>query len=222
MKLVIFDLDGTLIDSVQHFVETVTESFTAIGQPVPDETTIRSVSGITAWDAMALLAPGAPPDRVTEILDSYRTHYRARAGVVREPLFAGALDLLDRLQADPGTILAVATGKGYQGAITLLERHGIIDRFDSIQTPDHNRGKPDPQMIETAMARVGADRRQTVMIGDTIHDMRMARAAGVGGIGVSWGYHETPDLQREGASVIVDRFDDLDPTIARLLEGQDA
>lgn len=222
MRLVIFDLDGTLIDSVQHFVETVTESFTAIGQPVPDETTIRSVSGITAWDAMALLAPDAPPDRVTEILDSYRTHYRARAGVVREPLFAGALDLLDRLQADPGTILAVATGKGYQGAITLLERHGIITRFDSIQTPDHNRGKPDPQMIESAMARVGAHRHQTVMIGDTIHDMRMARAAGVGGIGVSWGYHETPDLQREGASVIVDRFDDLDPTIARLLEGQDA
>ena len=218
MRLVIFDLDGTLIDSVQHFVETVTDSFTAIGQPVPDETTIRSVSGITAWDAMALLAPGATPDRVTEILDSYRTHYRARAGVQREPLFAGALDLLDRLQADNGTILAVATGKGYQSAITLLERHGIIGRFDSIQTPDHNRGKPDPQMIETAMARVGADRRQTVMIGDTIHDMRMARAAGVGGIGVSWGYHPTADLQREGASILVDRFDDLDPTIARLLE----
>jgi phosphoglycolate phosphatase len=218
MRLVIFDLDGTLIDSVQHFVETVTDSFTAIGQPVPDETTIRSVSGITAWDAMALLAPGSTPDRVTAILDSYRKHYRARAGVQREPLFAGALDLLDRLQADNGTILAVATGKGYQSAITLLERHGIIGRFESIQTPDHNRGKPDPQMIETAMARVGADRRQTVMIGDTIHDMRMARAAGVGGIGVSWGYHPTADLQREGASVLVDRFDDLDPTIARLLE----
>jgi phosphoglycolate phosphatase len=222
MKLVIFDLDGTLIDSVQHFVETVTASFTAIGQPVPDETTIRSVSGITAWDAMALLAPGESPDRVTAILDSYRTHYRARAGVQREPLFLGALELLDRLGAEPGTILAVATGKGYQGAITLLERHGIITRFDSIQTPDHNRGKPDPQMIETAMARVGADRHQTVMIGDTIHDMRMARAAGVAGIGVSWGYHPTADLIREGATALVERFDELDPTIARLVERHDA
>lgn len=218
MKLVVFDLDGTLIDSVRHFVESVTDGFTAIGQPVPDETTIRSVSGITARDAMALLAPGSPPDRVTEILESYRHHYRAKAGIQREPLFVGALELLDRLQADPDTILAVATGKGYQAAITLLEHHGIVGRFESIQTPDHNRGKPDPQMIETAMARVGADRRQTVMIGDTIHDMRMARAAGVGGIGVSWGYHETPDLLREGASALVDRFDDLDPAIARLLE----
>lgn len=222
MRLIVFDLDGTLIDSVTHFVETVTESFTAVGQPVPDETTIRSVSGITAWDAMALLAPGASRTRVDEILDSYRTHYRARAGVQREPLFPGALDLLDGLQSDPDTILAVATGKGYQGAITLLERHGIIGRFDSIQTPDHNRGKPDPMMIETAMSRVGADRRQTVMIGDTIHDMRMARAAGVGGIGVAWGYHTTDELLREGAGALVQRFDEIDATIAGLLEQTDA
>lgn len=218
MKLVVFDLDGTLIDSVRHFVDTVTASFTAIDQAVPDETTIRSVSGITAWDAMALLAPGTPPERVDVILESYRTHYRARAGVQREPLFTGALDLLDRLQSDPSTILAVATGKGYQSAITLLERHEILDRFDSIQTPDHNRGKPDPQMIETAMAKVGASRQQTVMIGDTVHDMRMAKAAGVAGIGVGWGYHATDDLLREGASTLVAHVEELDAAIARMME----
>lgn len=218
MRLVVFDLDGTLIDSVRHFVETVTVSFEAVGQPVPDETTIRSISGITAWDAMALLAPDASPARVDEILASYRSHYRARAGVQREPLFAGALDLLDRLGADGETMLAVATGKGYQSAVTLLERHGLIDRFDSIQTPDHNRGKPDPQMLETAMARVGVDPSRTVMIGDTVHDMRMARAAKVPGIGVTWGYHTSDDLLREGASALVHRFDELDASIARLLE----
>src|SRR5690606_2252505 len=114
------------------------------------------------------------------------THYRGQAGTRREPLFAGALDALDRLQADPETILAVATGKGYKGAVTLLESHGIVGRFHSIQTPDHNRGKPDPQMIETAMAKAGAERSRTVMVGDTVHDMRMAKAAGVAAIAVTW------------------------------------
>jgi phosphoglycolate phosphatase len=95
----------------------------------------------------------------------------------------------------------VATGKGYQSAVTLLERHKILDRFHSIETPDHNRGKPDPQMIETAMEKAGATRRETVMIGDTVHDMKMAKAGGVKAIGVAWGYHTVFDLNAAGADV---------------------
>jgi phosphoglycolate phosphatase len=222
LRLAIFDLDGTLIDSVALIVETVTSAFAAVDEPVPDERMIRSISGITARDAMAILAPAASADRVNTILESYRTHYRSNAGVAREPMFKGALDALDRLQADRATILAVATGKGYNGAVTLLERHGIIGRFQSIQTPDHNRGKPDPQMIETAMQKAGAERTQTVMVGDTVHDMRMARAAGVGAIGVTWGYHEKAELLAEGADVIIDDFADLDAAIDKLLGAIDA
>lgn len=222
MRLVIFDLDGTLIDSVALIVETVTNAFKAVNEPVPDERAIRSISGITARDAMAILAPSASTERVNVILESYRSHYRGNAGVAREPMFKGALEALDRLQADPSTILAVATGKGYNGAVTLLERHGIIGRFHSIQTPDHNRGKPDPQMIETAMQKAGAERTQTVMIGDTIHDMRMARAARVGAIGVTWGYHEKAELLAEGADVTIDDFADLDAAIGKLLGAIDA
>jgi phosphoglycolate phosphatase len=222
MRLVIFDLDGTLIDSVALIVETVTNAFAAVDEPVPDERAIRSISGITARDAMAILAPSAGPERVDTILESYRTHYRSNAGVAREPMFKGALEALDRLQADPATIFAVATGKGYKGAVTLLERHGVIGRFDSIQTPDHNRGKPDPQMVETALAKAGATRSQTVMIGDTVHDMRMAKAADVAAIGVTWGYHERADLIAEGADVVIDSFDQLDGAIDQLLGGADA
>ena len=83
MRLVIFDLDGTLIDSVALIVETVTNAFTAVEEPVPDEQAIRSISGITARDAMAILAPSAGPERVDTILESYRTHYRSNAGVAR-------------------------------------------------------------------------------------------------------------------------------------------
>ncbi len=217
MRLIIFDMDGTLIDSVGLIVETVTAAFHAINEPVPTETAIRAVSGITAREAMAIIAPAATPSRVEEIVDSYRSQYRQRAGTAREPMFQGALDTLNRLQRQKDTVLAVATGKGYQGAVTLLERHKILDRFHSVETPDHNRGKPDPQMIETAMEKAGATRRETVMIGDTVHDIRMAKAAGVKAIGVAWGYHTVFDLNEAGADVIVESFAELDAAIDEAL-----
>ena len=222
MRLVIFDLDGTLIDSVALIVETVTNTFIAVGEPVPDERAIRAISGITARDALVILAPTVSPARIDELLASYRAHYHGAKGGEREPMFAGALEALDRLQASPETILAVATGKGYKGAVTLLESHGIIGRFHSIETPDHNRGKPDPQMIATAMNKAGATRAQTVMIGDTIHDMRMAKAGGVKAIGVSWGYHERAELEAEGADIVIDSFEKLDAAIDQLVGAVDA
>jgi len=216
MPLVIFDMDGTLIDSVALIVETVTDAFEAIQEPPPTETAIRAISGITAREAMGMLSPAASPERIEEILASYRSHYQLKAGVGREPLFAGALEALDRLQQRPDTILAVATGKGYRGAVTLLERHSILERFHSVQTPDHNRGKPDPQMIETAMEKAGASRAETVMIGDTVHDMHMAKAAGVGAIGVAWGYHTVFDLNAAGADVVLEDFSQLDKAVDEL------
>lgn len=216
MPLVIFDMDGTLIDSVALIVETVTNAFEAIHEPPPTETAIRAISGITAREAMGMLSPAASPERIEEILASYRSHYQQQAGVGREPLFAGALEALDRLQQRPDTILAVATGKGYRGAVTLLERHSILERFHSVQTPDHNRGKPDPQMLETAMEKAGASRAETVMIGDTVHDMHMAKAAGVGAIGVAWGYHTVFDLNAAGADVVLEDFTQLDKAVDEL------
>ncbi len=221
MRLVIFDLDGTLIDSEALIVDTVVTSFGDVGQAVPDRKTIRSVSGITLKDALSILAPGVTAERAAAIGQAYRARYSASANS-REPLFAGALEALDQLQEDPQMILAVATGKGFHGATTLLEKHGLTARFNSIQTPDHNRGKPDPQMIETAMTKAGASRAETVMIGDTVHDMRMAKAAGVKAIGVAWGYHEADELRATGADIVIDRFDQLDGAIDQVLRAAHA
>jgi phosphoglycolate phosphatase len=216
LRLVIFDLDGTLIDSAAFIVAAVEDAFRAAGEPVPDERAIRGISGITARDGLAILAPHASSEQIDLITGHYRSRYRSGAGLHSEPLFAGALMALDRLQAQPETILAVATGKSYGGATTLLERHGLTSRFLSIETPDHNRGKPDPQMIETAMAKAGVGRENTVMIGDTVHDMRMARAAGVGAIGVAWGYHLREELLEAGADVVIEAFEELDDAVLRL------
>ncbi|WP_055049153.1 HAD family hydrolase [Devosia sp. A16] len=218
MRLVVFDLDGTLINSEALIIETVRESFASVGQAIPTDDQIRSISGITARDAMGILAPGVDSDRIDVILNAYRAAYLQKAGLAREPMFEGALDALDRLQADPETILAVATGKGHAGAITLLERHQIIGRFNSIQTPAHNRGKPDPQMIETAMHKAGIGREATVMIGDTSHDMKMARNAGVKALGVSWGYHAVAELEAAGAHLVIHRMDELVDAVDKLLE----
>ncbi len=217
MRLVIFDMDGTLIDSVAFLVETMTAAFEAVGEPAPTEAAVRSISGITLRPALAMLAPGATPERVEEIAQSYRTRYVGQGGKLREPLFGGALETLERLRHRDDTILAVATGKGYRGAVALLTTHGILDWFHSVETPDHNRGKPDPEMIETAMRKAGVSPATTVMIGDTSHDMKMAKAAGVAAIGVAWGYHAVVELQAAGADIVVDSFAGLETAIDKLL-----
>ncbi len=119
-------------------------------------------------------------------------------------------------------MLAVATGKGYPSATTLLTTHGIIDWFQSIETPTHNRGKPDPEMIHTAIAKAGVTVKDAVMVGDTVHDMHMARAAGVAAIGVAWGYHERVDLLEAGADIVIDGFDQLERPSTSCLDSRNA
>ena len=217
MRLAIFDMDGTLIDSAALIIETVTAAFEAAGEPAPTEAAIRSISGITARQAMRILAPLADEAKVEKVLRSYHEHYDRVAAGAGEPLFDGALAALERLRHRDDTILAVATGKGYRAATALLDARGILGSFHSIETPDHNRGKPDPEMIHTAMNKAGARAAETVMIGDTTHDMKMGKAAGVATIGVSWGYHPTVDLRAAGADIVIDRFDELDAAIDKLL-----
>lgn len=216
MRLAIFDLDGTLLDSVAVMVETMSAAFRTIGAEVPDERAIRSISGLHVRRALETLMPGANDARVDELIAAYRLHFQSLGGMVRQPLFAGALETLDQIHADPLTLMSVATGKSYRSATVLLEAHGIIDRFVSIETPDHNHSKPDPQMVETALGKAGIEAPFAVMIGDTTHDMHMAKAAGVGAIGVSWGYHAVDELHDAGADIVLTSFEQLQPAIEKL------
>ena len=199
MRLVIFDLDGTLIESealiVGRSADLRSPTRRAGARPTRRSARSRALRWRMRWRSWRPADRGARRGDRRQLSAALPPIRRDRA---RAAVRGRAWRRSTGCRRDPETILAVATGKGYRGAVTLLERHGIVGRFNSIETPTHNRGKPDPQMIETAMASAGADRTETVMIGDTVHDMRMAKAAGVEAIGVAWGYHEVDELRAGG------------------------
>ena len=129
------------------------------------------------------------------------------SGALREPLYAGIAALIDELDAE-GRLLGVATGKSDRGLHACLDTHGIKHRFVSLQTADRHPSKPHPAMLEAALGDAGVAPADAVMIGDTSFDMDMARAAGVGFIGVAWGYHEVAQLA--DADVVIEDFAQLE------------
>lgn len=199
-RLAIFDCDGTLVDSQHNICAAMAECFGAAGLAPPPHAQTRRVVGLSLVEAMRAMLPEAEPDFHAALAEDYKRAFQAmRArGLDEEPLYEGIAELIDALEVE-GWLLAVATGKSDRGLTLCLEQHGLAGRFVSLQTADRHPSKPHPSMIAQAMADAGADPAQTVMIGDTSYDMAMARAAGVGAIGVSWGYHDPRDLIGAGA-----------------------
>lgn len=215
-RLAVFDCDGTLVDSLHNIAGAMDDCFVQSGLPAPDRAAVRRIVGLSLPQAMAVLAPGHDADALS---DRYKLCFQAmRArGAVKEVLYDGIVAALDALEAD-GWLLGVATGKSDRGLKLVLEHHGLSRRFVTLQTADRHPSKPHPAMIHTAMAEAGAEARDTVMIGDTSFDIRMALAAGVRAIGVGWGYHAPAELFAEGAHGVASHPAEL----AALCGGQDA
>src|SRR5205085_9232131 len=144
--------------------------------------------GLSLTEAMAALLPDLPAEQHTKLAEDYkRAFWELRAaGEVEEPLFDGVLELLDSLEAD-GWLLAVATGKSDRGLKHCLEAHDIHARFISLQTADRHPSKPNPSMVEQAIADAGAAPETSFVVGDTSYDMAMAAAGGALPIGAAWG-----------------------------------
>jgi len=216
VRLILFDVDGTLVDSQASIVAAMTATFEAARLPVPERARLLSIVGLSLDHAMRYLAPDAPSHDA--LVEGYKQAYfeqRQREGTDKgSPLYPGALDALRLLEAAPDTLLGVATGKSQRGLAALLEAHVLESMFATCQVADHHPSKPHPSMIETAMAETGIERQATVMIGDTSFDMEMAAAAGVAGIGVSWGYHERAALHK--AHRVIESFDDLSPALDQI------
>lgn len=205
MRLAVFDCDGTLVDGQADVCEAMDAAFAAQGLAPPDRHLTRRMVGLSLPEAMRKLLPGGEPDVHDALAAHYRDAYRARrtAGVLDEPLFEGVAALLERLSA-AGWLLGVATGKSDRGLAHCLATHGIAGRFVTLQTADRHPSKPHPAMLQAAMDAVGANPAETAMIGDTAYDIAMACAAGVRGVGVSWGYHPPAELLAAGASAVAD------------------
>lgn len=189
--LICFDWDGTLFDSTALIVRCIRAAVADVGGTVPDEAQASWVIGLGLAEAMARAAPDLPPERVPDLVARYRHHYFAAQHEVS--LFEGVRPLLDELAAREHR-LAVATGKGRRGLDAALDGSGLRARFDATRTAEETAGKPHPQMLLELMEELGASPERTLMIGDTTHDLEMARNAGCAGIAVGYGAHPAEEF----------------------------
>lgn len=220
MPLIVFDMDGTLIDTHGLIAEHMATAFSSNGLPEPTPADVRQIIGLSLPVAISRLANSADAVVVDRLVDSYKTAYRESLEhhTDREPLFPGAREALDRLRNSPATLLGIATGKGLSGVHRILGNHGLTSHFVTLQTPDHNPSKPDPGMLLRAMAETGMGPNETIMVGDTVFDIELAVNAGCQSVGVTWGYHDPGDLVRAGAGAMIDSYDELDAALIRVLE----
>ncbi|MGF1632032.1 MAG: HAD-IA family hydrolase [Kiloniellaceae bacterium] len=216
-RFIVFDVDGTLLDSQHTVVHCMSAAFVAEGLPAPAAAAIRATIGLKLDIAIASLLPDPDQARALQLVEGYRTAFFALQDRPEhnEPLFPGTLEMLDAL-VHPEVFLGIATGKNRRGLDRVLQRHGLAPRFHNFKTADDGPGKPHPHLLEVAMAEVGAAPEQTVMIGDTTYDIEMARAAGCVAVGVNWGNHEEELLLEAGAHCIIGHFSELSQSLVRL------
>jgi phosphoglycolate phosphatase len=219
-RLIVFDVDGTLIDSQHLILAAMARAFEAAGHPLPTREAVLGIVGLSLPEAMAALAPHLPEPETLALAAHYRDSFMARrargAGYGDAPLYPGALAALERLAADPWTRLGVATGKARRGLEHVFAAHGLARFFATSQTSDSHPSKPHPSMLLAALAETGCRADAAVMVGDTEFDMAMGRAAGFATVGVAWGYHPRARLEAAGADLVIDGYEALDAALDAL------
>jgi phosphoglycolate phosphatase len=210
VRLIMFDCDGTLVDSQATIVTCAQAAFLAEGLTPPPAEAVRRIVGLSLVEAVLALMDEPDPVLAPRLAEHYKAAFLEHRATpeFHEPLFPGTIELLEALQAR-GLLLGVATGKAMRGLRYVLERHGLERCFVTLQTADLHPSKPHPAMLHAAMAETGAGPHETMLVGDTSYDILMACAAEVLPVGVSWGNHPAEELTAAGAVRVLDRFDEL-------------
>ena len=214
IRLVVFDLDGTLVDSQATIVTCAQAAFRAESLPEPTPEAVRRIVGLSLVPAMSVLLGRDEPLLAARLAEHYREAFflHRRQPQFEEPLFPGALETLEALAARD-MVMGVATGKAMRGLRSVLERHGLERFFMTLQTADLHPSKPHPSMVRAALAETGFPPDQAIVVGDTTYDVLMAKNAGVAALGVGWGNHPQHELLEAGALQILSAWDDLGPLL---------
>jgi len=209
-RLVMFDCDGTLVDSQYVIIDSMQATFRAHGMSPPAPDAVKRIVGLSLPQAIGQLHGEAGAATIESLVAAYKECFlELRASPdLHEPLFADVVETLTLLE-ETGYVLGIATGKSRHGLSAILETHGLAKHFVTLQTADDAPSKPHPGMLERAMAETGMAKDETVLIGDTVFDMEMALNAGAGAFGVAWGYHDTAELKAAGAHLVLDNLCDL-------------
>lgn len=205
-RLVVFDWDGTLMDSTAIIVSSIQAAARDLGYPPPDSATANHVIGLGLNDALAIAVPQLPASEYRRMADRYRVHFLAKDPAT--PLFQGATELLGELR-ERGHLLAVATGKSSAGLSRALKATGTQQFFAATRCADQTASKPAPDMLEELMRELNVTGDSTLMIGDTTHDLQMALNAGTGAVALTHGAHPRGELEALNPLACVDNIRDL-------------
>jgi phosphoglycolate phosphatase len=206
-SLLVFDWDGTLMDSEARIVACVEAAVRDLELPLPDREAIRDIIGLGLREAVQQLFPGSDDQLHLQIAARYRVHFFSDSETPSQ-LFDGTRETLDEL-ANRGYLLAVATGKGRKGLDHALESTGLRELFHLTRCADETFSKPHPEMLNQILYESGTDPDEALMIGDTEYDMEMALNAGMPSLGVTYGVHTQERLRRHNPLDFIDNIADI-------------
>lgn len=206
-KLIIFDWDGTLMDSIGRIVSSMQAAAKSLHVSVPSEYQVKQIIGLSLPTAVNVLFPSVERDQQQALIAQYHVQYVEKDNTPT-PLFSGALSLLESLEND-GKILAVATGKARKGLERVMAMSDTQHFFAASQCADEANSKPDPQMLLNLLSTLNIAAEDAIMIGDTRHDLQMAQNAGIASIGVTMGVHNKEVLNAYNPVAIVDSLSEL-------------
>ncbi|MBR0555377.1 HAD-IA family hydrolase [Ciceribacter sp. L1K23] len=212
MKLVLFDCDGTLVDSAGLIHAVMEKTFERFGSPPPTLAATKAIIGLTLDIAIARLqGKSHVDDEAIEMTAYYKSIFSdvRGSGAATERRFDGIAEVIATLAARDDVLIGAVTGKSRRGLDLILDSNGWRDHFFVSRTADDCPSKPHPAMVTECCDQSGISPAETVVIGDAIYDMQMAKAAGAAAIGVSWGYCSVEELWQAGADAVVERPADL-------------